>query len=139
MRILIDTNVVLDVLLNRKPFCSHSASIFKLAEKGCIEAFLTSNSVTDIVYILRKTYNKETIKENLLTMFGFIKILNVSASDILNAFEINAGDFEDAVIIQCAIRIKADLIVTRNPDDFKYSPIGYKTPEKFNYSGTAKM
>lgn len=132
MRVLIDTNVVLDVLLNRKPFCTHSAAIFRLAETGRLEAFLTSNSVTDIVYILRKAYDKETIKKNLLTMFGFIKILNVSASDIINAFEVNAVDFEDAMIIQCAKRIKADTIITRNPDDFKNCPIKYKTPEKFN-------
>ena len=68
MKILIDTNIVLDVLLNRKPFSKHSAEVFKLAEQGCIKAYLTSNSVTDIVYILRKTYNKD-IKKNLLIMF----------------------------------------------------------------------
>ena len=131
MKILIDTNIVLDVLLNRKPFSTHSAVLFKLAEQGRIEAFLNSNSVTDIVYILRKTYKKEEIKENLLIMFGFIKILNVSASDILNAFEINTGDFEDAAIIQCAKRIKADYIITRNTDDFKASPVNNMTAEEF--------
>lgn len=130
MKILIDTNIVLDVLMNRKPFSKHSSEIFKHAEQGHIEAFLTSNSVTDIVYILRKTYDKEIIKNNLLIMFRFIKILNVSSSDILNAFNINASDFEDAVIMQCANRIKADYIVTRNPDDFKMSLVKHKTAEE---------
>lgn len=131
MKILIDTNIVLDVLLNRKPFSEHSSIIFKYAEQGRIKAFLTSNSVTDIVYILRKTYDKETIKKNLFIMFGFIKILNVSSSDVLNAFNINTCDFEDAVIMQCASRIKADYIVTRNPDDFKASPVSYIMAEEF--------
>ncbi len=130
MRILIDTNIVLDVLLNRKPFSLYSSAIFENAEQGNIEAFLTSNSVTDIVYILRKTYDRETIRKNLLIMFGFIKIANVSSSDILNAFEINTGDFEDAVIMQCAGRLKAEYIVTRNPGDFKASPVSHLTPEK---------
>jgi predicted nucleic acid-binding protein len=131
MKILIDTNIVLDVLLNRKPFSKHSAEVFKLAEQGCIKAYLTSNSVTDIVYILRKTYNKEAIKKNLLIMFGFIKILNVSARDIINAFNIDTSDYEDAVVIQCASRIKADFIVTRNLDDFKLSPVRYVSAEEF--------
>lgn len=131
MKILIDTNIVLDVLLYRKPFSDSSAVLFKLAEQGRIEAFLTSNSVTDIVYILRKTYKIETIKENLLIMFGFIKILNVSSSDVINAFEMKATDFEDAVIMQCANRVNADYIITRNMGDFKKSPVKSITAEEF--------
>jgi hypothetical protein len=131
MKVLVDTNIILDVLLNRKPFSVSSAALFKLAEQGRIEAFLTSNSVTDIVYILRKTYKIETIKENLLIMFGFIKILNVSSSDIINAFEIKTTDFEDAVIMQCANRINADYIITRNMDDFIKSPVKSLTAEEF--------
>ncbi len=131
MKILIDTNIVLDVLLNREPFSKYSAEIFKLAEQGKVEAFLTANSVTDIVYILRKTYDKETIKKNLLVMFKFIKLLNVSAKDLLNAFDINYEDYEDAVIMQCATRIKADYIVTGNPDDFKASSVKHITAEIF--------
>ncbi len=136
MRVLIDTNIVLDVLLGRKPFCVHSAEIFKYAEQDRIEAFLTSNSVTDIVYILRKSYSMADIKDNLMIMFGFIKILNVSSGDILNAFNIRTHDFEDALIIQCACRIKADCIITRNPADFKESPVRYMNPEEFVSSNT---
>ncbi len=131
MRVLIDTNIVMDVLLDREPFGKYSAGVFKLAEQGKIEAFLTANSVTDIVYILRKTYEKETIKKNLLTMFSFIKILNVSARDIISAFDISSNDYEDAVIMQCASRIKADFIVTRNPGDFKASSVKHITAEDF--------
>lgn len=131
MKIVIDTNIALDVLLKREPFCIHSAEVFKFAEQRKLEAFLTSNSVTDIVYILTKTYDMSTIKKNLVIMFGFIKILNVSASDIMNAFEINTNDFEDAVIIQCASRIKADYIITRNTNDFKASMVESMTAEKF--------
>jgi predicted nucleic acid-binding protein len=131
MKILIDTNIVLDVLLDRKPFSINSAAFFKLAEQGRIEAYITSNSVTDMVYILRKAYDMDTIKENLLIMFGFIKILNVSASDILKAFEIKTDDYDDAVIIQCASRIEADHIITRDIKGFKNSPVSYLTAEEF--------
>lgn len=131
MRVLIDTNIVLDVLLNRKPFSTSSAEIFKLAEQGSVEAFLTSNSVTDIVYILQRAYKMDFIKSNLLIMFGFVKILNVSSSDIINAFEIDTADFEDAVVMQCANRVNADYIITRFTGDFKKSPVNSITAEKF--------
>ena len=76
MKVLIDTNIILDVLLNRRPFVEKSVKVFEAAEKRKVEAFVTSNSVTDIVYILRKAYSMEEIRANLLIMFGFIKILN---------------------------------------------------------------
>lgn len=118
MKVLIDTNIVLDVLLNRMPFVDKSRRIFEAAESGMIEAYLTSNSVTDIVYILRKAYRLEEIRTSLLTMFGFIRILNVGASDILNALKSNIPDFEDAVIMQCARHADMDFIVSRNKADF---------------------
>ena len=56
MKVLIDTNLVLDLLLNRKPFVAKAVKVFEQAEKGSIEAYLTANAVTDIIYILRKAY-----------------------------------------------------------------------------------
>ena len=138
MKVLIDTNIILDVLLDRKPFSINSAELFKLAEQERIEAYITSNSVTDIVYILRKAYDISTIKENLMIMFGFIKILNVSASDILKAFEIKTNDYEDAVIIQCASRIEANYIITRDTKGFKDSPVSCMTAEQFIYSFSSR-
>ena len=123
MKVLIDTNIVLDVLLDRKPYSKYSEKLFKIAESGQVKAFLTANSVADIVYILRKAYDIETIKSNLIIMFEFIKILNVSASDISKAFQIGSNDFEDAVVIQCAVRIDADYIITRDKEGFRKSPV----------------
>lgn len=123
MRVVIDTNVVLDLLLDRKPFSESATKLFEEAEKGNITAHLTSNSVTDIVYLIRKAYDMESIKKVLLNMFSFIKVLNVSSSDIINAFSFDTKDYEDAVVMQCAKRIKADYIVTRNARDFKGSKV----------------
>lgn len=131
MKVLIDTNLVLDLLLNRKPFVAKAVQVFKQAEKGHIEAYLTANSVTDIVYILRKAYSGDQIKENLQNMFGFIKIMNVTASDIIGAFKLDMPDYEDALLVQCAKAASIDYIVTRNKKDFNDCPVECLSPEEW--------
>jgi predicted nucleic acid-binding protein len=131
MKILIDTNIILDVLLGREPFVEKSVRVFEYAEKGRVEAFITSNSVADIVYILRKAYSIEAIRDKLLIMFGFIKIISVTANDIINALKMDVPDFEDAIIMQCAKQSNLDLILTRHKKDFKESPVRCLTVEEW--------
>ena len=123
MKVLIDTNQVLDLLLNRKPFVVDAVKVFEQAEQGHIEAYLTANSVTDLVYILRKAYSSDQIREHLQNMFGFIKIIGVAASDIFGAFKLDMPDYEDALLMQCAKAGGIDFIVTRNKKDFKDCPV----------------
>lgn len=123
MKVLIDTNLVLDLLLNQKPFVAKVAQVFKQAENGHIEVYLAANSVTDIVYILRKAYSGDQIRENLQNMFGFIKILSVTISDIIGAFKLDISDYEDALLLQFAKAGSIDYIVTRNKKDFNVCPV----------------
>jgi predicted nucleic acid-binding protein len=131
MKVLIDTNLVLDLLLNRTPFVANAVKIFEQAEKGFIEAYLTANSVTDIVYILRKAYSSDQIRNHLQNMFGFIKIMNVTASDIFGALKLDLPDFEDAVLMQCAKAVGVDFIVTRNNKDFIDCPVACLSIEEW--------
>ena len=123
MKVLIDTNIVLDVLLNRKPFVEDAVKAFKQAEKGEIEAYITANSVTDLVYILRKTYKLNEIKTHLKEMLQFIKIAGINPSMINSALDNEAPDFEDAVMMECARQSGMGLIITRNKADFKNSDV----------------
>ncbi len=123
MKVLIDTNIVLDVLLNRKPFVEDAIKAFKQAEKGEIEAYITANSVTDLVYILRKTYKLNKIKTHLKEMLQFIKIAGINPSMINSALDKDAQDFEDAVMMECARQSGMGLIITRNKADFKNSDV----------------
>lgn len=131
MKILIDTNIVLDMLLEREPFEESSTKVFEQVESGKAEAYLTANSITDIVYILRKKYNKEKIRSAVFELMKFIKIVGVTSKDISKAFDYPFNDYEDALQNQCAIKIKADYIVTRNEKDFKNGLIKAITPDKF--------
>jgi len=123
MKVLIDTNIVLDVLLNRKPFVEDAVKTFKQAEKGEIDAYITANSVTDLVYILRKTYKLNEIKTHLKEMLQFIKIAGINPSMINSALDNEAPDFEDAVMMECARQSGMGLIITRNKADFKNSDV----------------
>jgi len=121
MKVLIDTNIVLDVLLNRKPFVENAIKAFRQAEKGQIEAYITASSVTDLVYILRKAYSLKEIKTHLKEMFQFIKIVGISPSMITAALDKDTPDFEDAVMMECARQSGMNIIITRNKPDFKKS------------------
>lgn len=123
MKVLIDTNIALDVLLNRKPFVEDAAKAFRQAEKGQIEAYITANSVTDLVYILREAYSLNEIKTHLKEMFRFIKIAGINPSMITGALDKDAPDFEDAVMMECARQSGMEMIITRNKTEFKNSDV----------------
>ena len=120
-RILIDTNIILDLILNRLPFSKEATSLFeKIADKRLI-GYITSNSVTDIVYISKKSFSSEEIKKVILNLLKLIKIISVDEIDIIEAFNLDFKDFEDALQSQCSKKSKIDFIVTRNEKDFKDS------------------
>jgi predicted nucleic acid-binding protein len=129
---LIDTNIIIDVLAKREPFLTDSARILRLSEEKEIESFITANSVTDIIYILRKYLPEQAVlKFTVQSLLTIIDVADVLKTDILKAFELDFNDFEDALQARCAKRIKADYIITHNPSDFDQSPIPALTPEEF--------
>ena len=132
MKVLIDTNVIIDVLAKREPFHETSAQILRLSETGEIAAFISANSVTDIVYILRKyILDKSVLIFTVQNLLSIVDVADILKTDILRAFELDFTDYEDALQARCAKRIKADCIITRNPSDYANSPVPALTPESF--------
>ena len=132
MKILLDTNVVLDVLLDRRPYLEDSyGTIKKALEKGHI-LYISAAAATDIFYVLRKALgsNKEALKKMKVFMkvFSFAK---VDEDDIIKAFSSKINDFEDAVVDAVALSLKADLIITRNDKDFRYANVKVMTPAEY--------
>lgn len=128
MKVLIDTNVILDFLIAREPFAPAAKEIITLAEKGKIEAFLTASSVTDIFYILRKYTDREKAKEVLSQLFEIVDVVEVTKGDIKKALNLNLKDFEDALQVCCGKKKKVNYIVTRNEKDFRNSPVKIISP-----------
>lgn len=123
MKILIDTNIILDVLCNRKEFVENSAKIFKLCEVKKLTGYISALSIPNIVYIMRKELNEEKIREVIEKLLLVFDIVDLKADDLKKAAMLNFADYEDAVQSQQAIRIKADYIVTRNIKDYKNSKV----------------
>ena len=132
MKVLIDTNVVLDVLGKREPFVEHSTAILMLAGSQKISASITANTVTDIYYLLRKHISsKEAVKEAMLGLMDVLDVVDVTRNDCIKAFDLLIADYEDALLVHCAKRTKAEYIITRNTKDFINSPVEAIAPEDF--------
>jgi predicted nucleic acid-binding protein len=116
MRVVFDTNVLLDYLMKRKPFNIIADQIFLLASQKKVEGFVTANSLTDIYYIFRKVVSTNTAKESILIMLDFLTIIDIVGNDCYSAFYHKIVDFEDALITVCAEKTGADYIITRDAD-----------------------
>ncbi len=128
-RILFDVNVVLDVLLDRKPHAEASAAAWAAVETGMAEGLLAAHAVTTIHYLVRKetgVVKARGILSAILRVFG---IAAVNSTVIQEALQLPCSDFEDAVTAAAARLATCDYIVTRDPKGFRGSTIRALTPE----------
>lgn len=123
MKVLIDTNVILDVLCKREGFFEDADKIFKLCEVKKIEGYISALSISNLVYIMRKELDAEKIKEVLQQLSLIFKITDMKADDLKKAADMNFKDYEDALQSVCAVRLKANYIITRNIKDFTDSKV----------------
>lgn len=131
MTALVDTNVVLDVMLNRKPFVSDSASVIAAVERSECRGLLCATTITTIHYLARRqigTAGSLKVIKNLLSVF---EIAAVNRTVVDAALERGMPDFEDSILHESALVSGANCIVTRNIDDFKAATIPIYTPTQF--------
>jgi predicted nucleic acid-binding protein len=130
MKLLLDTNVILDVLMKRAEFYEKSSRVLKLCEVKKAEGFISATTVTDVFYFLRKAVPRDQVRDTMQTMLAIIDVAAVTKADIHKAFSYDMKDYEDAVQAACAKRIGAEYIVTRNHKDFSHSPVKAVTPDQ---------
>ncbi len=123
MKILIDTNVILDVLCNRKDFAEDSLKVFKYCETNQITGYISALSIPNIVYIMRKELDRDRIKEILTVLTSIFTVVDLRGTDLIKAADLDFSDYEDALKSVCASRTKVNYIVTRNIKDFKNSSV----------------
>lgn len=131
MRLLIDANILLDVLQKREPYVHTSSLIWKMCEIGSVEGYVSSLTVANLIYVMRKELTPEKIEETLLLLKLIFQLTDLTVSDITEAAEMKWPNFEDAVQSAIAKRIHADCIITRNTRDFKKSQILSFTPDEY--------
>lgn len=128
MKLLLDTNVILDVLLDRHPHTTDSAKVMGAVESGKIDGSLCATTVTTIHYLASKTLGPGIAKERIGQLLQIFRIAPVTGAVLSAALQSNSPDYEDAVLAEAARLVGVGGIVTRNPSDFRktgstiYSP-----------------
>ncbi len=131
MKLLIDTNVILDACLSREPWNRAAEKIILACAEEKITGCITASSVTDVYYVLHKAlHSTEQAKQAVLKMLAILTVLDVTGSDCEKAFELSMPDYEDALLAYCAKRHRVEWIVTRNPKDFEGSPVKVIDPRE---------
>ena len=131
MKVLFDTNVILDVLLDRKPFAEHASFLLSKVERSEINGFLCATTVTTIHYLLSKHLDKEKARISISSIVGLFEVASVNRIVIESALKSKFTDFEDSVLHESARHAGVEYIITRNIKDFKKSKIPVFTPTEF--------
>ena len=135
-KVFLDTNILVDLIADRKPFSKYAIEIFTKAEEKKIEIFTSSHSIATTHYLLKKYLDEKSLREVLYNLLDFISVIQVDIDILKKGLRSKHKDFEDAVQIICASSIgNIDCIVTRNTKDFKNSEIIVLTPDEFCIRG----
>ena len=121
MKIVFDTNIVLDVLLIREPYAQISINLFDAVVSKEIEGYLCATTVTTIDYLVAKRQDKQKARE---------LVREVNEAVLAKAVNSDFSDFEDAVLYQASCYAGVDSIVTRNGKDFKTALLPIYSPDE---------
>ena len=131
MKLLIDTNVVLDVLLRREPFFRTAAEVLNLTQLDEVREYVSASTITDIYYIANKQMkDRDAVRDLLKRLLMVVSVAAVSKREIQNALNLAWGDFEDSVQYSVALLNEMDGIVTRNPSDYQEANMRIWLPEQ---------
>jgi predicted nucleic acid-binding protein len=130
MRVLFDTNVVLDVLLEREPYAAAAAQLLSLVDDGHLEGFMCATTVTTVHYLASKAGTSKRALSLVETLLDVLQVAPVDREVVVGALELGFADFEDAVVHEAAAMAGATAIVTRNGRDFRGATIAVFDPNE---------
>lgn len=127
-RILLDVNIVLDVLLDRRPFADAASAVWSEVEEGCAEGLISAHAVTTVHYLNAREVGGRIASDTAEAILSVFGVAAVDERVLRRAADLRWPDFEDAVTAAAASQAQCDAVVTRNPGDFKRSPVRVLTP-----------
>ncbi len=132
MRILLDTNIIMDALQERKPFDIEAKEILINAQNGEFDCWFTANSAADIFYLYSKARNTQSAKAALDFLFSNFRVISITHDDCKKALRLSINDFEDALVVVCAEKENIDFIITRDIEFLQASSsVEIVSPKKF--------
>jgi predicted nucleic acid-binding protein len=130
-KVFLDTNIIVDLIADRKPFSKYSIEIFKKAEEKKINLFTSSHSIATTHYLFKKYLEEKLLRDVLYNLLDYVTVIAVDTDVLKKGLRSKHKDFEDSIQILCASTIeKIDCIVTRNTKDFRDSEILVLTPDE---------
>ena len=130
MKILLDTNIIVDDALEREPFLEASEQVLVLVEQGQVERYISASTFSDLYYIIRRARGREWTLTYLSQLVNFCRVATADSTAINMALNLNFRDFEDAIQYSTAALNHLDAIITRNPRDFPVATPRIITPEE---------
>ncbi len=130
MKVLLDTDVILDLVLDRAPFAEDASAIWLAHEEQRITAYIAAITPINVFYIVRKIKGSATAHESVGLLLTTLQICFIDHDVLQQAVHLKMSDFEDATQVASALTANLDVIVTRNTDDFSASPIPVLTPKE---------
>jgi predicted nucleic acid-binding protein len=131
VKILVDTNIFLDILLQRLPFFQDSHRIFKMAENRLVEGYIAPITINNIAYIVRKSHQPDQIRKYIVTISEIFTICLMDATVVTSAAALNFTDIEDSLQAAMAESYGCDFIITSNISDYQHSPVPAITATTF--------
>ena len=128
MKLLFDTNVVLDLLMDREPFADAAGELFARVEAGSVIGCLCGTTITTVFYLIAKALGPGRAKEEIAKLMALFEIAPVNRPVLEAAVASTFVDFEDAVLHEAACHFGVDAIVTRNRKDFRHARIPVHDP-----------
>lgn len=131
MKVLFDTNVVLDLLLDREPFSAPAAQLLSKVEEGELNGYLCATTLTTLHYLLHKALGPTQALAQIRTLLSLFEVAPVTRAVLEDALKLEFADFEDAVLHEAARHAGVNYIITRNLKDFKTADIVTFAPIEF--------
>jgi len=131
MNVFIDTNVLMDVLLERRPFVAESRKVWFLAERGKIAGLVSALSFPNIYYVVRKMLGGNKAASMMTLLRDTFTAVPLDEQILNQAIDAKFSDFEDAIQYYSALRADAECLLTRNVDHFPDSGLRVISPEEF--------
>jgi predicted nucleic acid-binding protein len=130
-KVLVDTNILIDLLADRQPFSKFAIEIFSLAQNNKVKLFTSSHSYATAHYLLKKYMSEADLRKALISLLDFIELVPIDTAIIKKSLLSKHKDFEDAIQIFAASAVdRVDFIVTRNLKDFKDAGITVLPPDE---------
>ena len=144
MRVILDTNVLLDILQNRMPWAKDAIAIFRAVAGNKIEGCITAKQIADLHFFARKMFKDEEnvdakARQVIAKRMGLFEVIDTLGIDCRTALGIGNADYEDAILIAAAVRENVDCIITRNTEHFSDSSVPVYLPDAFASTLTSSL